>query len=124
MITLTLLASALLLGYVVAVGLTFALTMGITPVAPAMVTRESYLTGTYKLLQDLLWLLCSAAGAYAAGLLAGGVMPWVLQASLAAILIAMMWRNDAEIRQRGLGHTILSTVLVLTGVLVGYRLAL
>jgi hypothetical protein len=122
--TITLLSVALILGYALTVGSIFAFTMGITAVAPRIVQRDTYLTNLYKLLQDLLWLLCPGVGAYAAGLLAGGVMPWTFQTGLATVLIAMMWRNNSEIQQRGIGHAILSSVFIVVGVFEGYRLAL
>jgi uncharacterized membrane protein YfcA len=100
MITGFLVAAALALGYTVAVGLLMAATFGITLAGPAFVAREHRIRPAYKLAQELLWLVCAAAGGYVTAAVSGATMPWMSGALLAGIMIIVLWTNTWEMRQR------------------------
>jgi len=123
MITGTLIAFALLFGYVVTVGLSLVATLGIAAARPGWVAENYRLKSGYKFLQGLLWLVCVTAGAYATAAVAG-VHPWIVGTVLAGILIGVLWTNVWEARQRGLGHQVLISLFSLAGVGAGYVLRL
>jgi hypothetical protein len=123
MVTATLIALALILGYVVTIGLSLAVTLWIGSAKPSMVTDQYRIRNSYKLLQEAVWLVCAAIGAYLTALVAGDVAPfWFVGSLLAAALIAVLWSNSWEARQRGLGHQILMTLVSICGVVAGYML--
>jgi uncharacterized membrane protein YfcA len=122
MITGFLVAAALALGYTVAVGLLMAATFGITLAGPAFVAREHRIRPAYKLAQELLWLVCAAAGGYVTAAVSGATMPWMSGALLAGIMIIVLWTNTWEMRQRGPVHQVLMSVVSIAGVAAGYIL--
>ena len=124
MITGTLIAVALVLGYALVVGLSMAATFGITKAAPGLVMKNYRLKSSYKFLQDLMWLVCVMVGAYVTALIAGTIHPWFVGSLLAGSLIAVLWSNMWEMRQRGMAHQILMTVISVAGVAAGYVLGL
>ncbi len=71
MMTSLFVAGALLPGYLIAVALLMTATFGITSLAPAFVVKDYRIRKRYKLTQDLVWLLCAAAGGYVTALIAG-----------------------------------------------------
>jgi hypothetical protein len=123
-IPLSYIALALALGYAVTVGLSMAATFGITAASPAFVTRDHRILPRYKYAQDAVWLLCATAGGYAAALVNGPMYSWIVGPGLAAILVAILWLNAWEMRQRGLGHQILMSLAAAAGVTVGFLLHL
>lgn len=125
MIAGTLIAVALILGYLVAVGLSMMVAFGITKAAPNFVVKDFRLKTAYKLVQELVWLLGVTAGAYLSALVAGTIMrPWLVGTLLASVLVIVPWTNTWEARQRGLGHQFLMSLLAVAGVVAGYYLAL
>lgn len=125
MITATLIALALTLGYLVAVGLSLAITFSVAKAAPAFIVKDHLLKTGYKLFQALVWLVAVAVGSYLSALAAEAVMrPWLVGGLLAVLLVFVLWANTWEARQRGLGHQLLMTILTLVGVSTGYYLAL
>jgi hypothetical protein len=120
MITDVLIAAALALGYAVAVSLWMAAIFGITAVSPALVTREHRIRPAYKLLEELLWLVCAAAGGCVTAGVSGATMPWLLGTLLAGIMILVLWTNSWERRQRGPVHQILMSLASVAGVATGY----
>jgi hypothetical protein len=122
MITIALTAAALALGYAVAVGLSIAATFGIAAVSPAFVTREYRIRQAYKLVQELLWLVCATAGGFVAAAVSGATMPWFAGALLAGTMILVLWTNTWEMRQRGAMHQILMSLVSAAGVAAGYLL--
>lgn len=122
MITGTIITIALVAGYAVTVGLYLLLTLGIASASPAFVAENFRLRNRYKLVNDLVWLLCTMTGSFATALVGGAILPWTLGTLLAAVLIAMLWKNSWEARQRGLPHQLLMTVLTVVGVAAGYAL--
>jgi hypothetical protein len=122
MITDFLIAAALALGYAVAVGLSMAATFGITAASPAFVAREHRMRPAYKLVQELLWLVCAAAGGFVTAAVSGAAMPWLSGTLLAGIMIMVLWTNTWEMRQRGPVHQGLMSVVSVAGVAVGYIL--
>ena len=125
MITATLTALALILGYLVAVGLSMAVTFSVARAAPAFLVKDHLLKTGYKLFQALVWLVAVTAGSYLSALAAEVVMrPWLVGGLLAALLVFILWANTWEVRQRGLGHQLLMTTSTLVGVGAGYYLAL
>lgn len=125
MITATFVLFALILGYGVAVGLLMLATFGITKSAPAFVAREHVLSYGYRVLQEIVWLVCATAGGYVAAWVAGpAAHPWFVGVMLAAILIAVLWGNTWEAAQRGLGHQVVMTIATVAGVGAGLVLRL
>lgn len=124
MITASYIALALFLGYAVAVGLSMAATFGITAASRSFVSRNYRIRTQYKYVQDAVWLVCTAAGGYAAALVYGGSHPWLVGVLLVGILNAVLWLNAWEMRQRGLGHQISMSVASAAGVAVGFMLHL
>ena len=124
MITASYIALALFLGYAVAIGLSMAATFGITAASRSFVSRNYRITTRYKYAQDAVWLVCTAAGGYAAALVYGGSHPWLVGVLLVGILNAVLWLNAWEMRQRGLGHQISRSVASAAGVAVGFMLHL
>jgi uncharacterized membrane protein YfcA len=122
MITAVLVAAALALGYGVAVGLSMAVTFGITLAGPAFVAREHRIRPVYKLIQELLWLACATAGGYVAAAVSGATMPWLSGTLLAGIMIIVLWTNTWEMRQRGPVHQVLMSAASIAGVAAGYIL--
>jgi hypothetical protein len=120
MITDVLIAVALALGYVVAVALSMAGTFAITAANPTFVAKEYRIRQRYKLIQELLWLVCATAGGYVTALVAGGAYPWLSGTLLAGILILVLWTNTWEMRQRGLAHQLLMSMVTAAGVAIGY----
>jgi hypothetical protein len=122
MITGSLIALALLLGYTVTVACSLAATFWLTSSSPAFVVKNHLISVGYKRIQTVIWLLCVTVGAAVTCVVAHGTQPWVTGGMLAAILIAMLWRNTWEARQRGMGHQILMSVASIAGVVAGYLL--
>ena len=116
MITGTLIALALLLGYLVAVGLSMAVTFGITRAAPDFVASEHMLRTGYRLLQAVAWTACVIVGSYLSAVVASITMrPWFVGGLLAALLVLVLWSNTWEVRQRGLGHQLLMSAATAAG---------
>jgi uncharacterized membrane protein YfcA len=116
------LAAALAFGYLVAVGLSMAATFGIAAASPAFVTRGYRVRRRYKLVQELVWLVCSAAGGYVTAAVTSAVNPWVSGGLLAGALLLVLWTNTWEMRQRGLTNQLLMSVVTVAGVVAGYIL--
>ncbi len=123
MITATLILAAVLLGYAMTVGCSLVATFGLTSASPGFVAREYRITAAYKRVQALIWLGCVTIGAFVAGVVALWSSPLVVGTLLAASLIAMLWFNTWEARQRGMAHQILMSLVSLIGVVVGCGLA-
>jgi hypothetical protein len=101
-----------------------AATFGITAASPTFVARDHRIQPSYKYAQDAIWLLCTTAGGYAAALINGRTYSWIVAPALAAILIAILWINAWEMRQRGLGHQIVMSLAAIAGVTAGFLLHL
>ena len=69
---------ALVAGYAVTVGLYLLLTLGIASASPAFVAENFRLRNRYKLVNDLVWLLCTMTGSFATALVGGAILPWTL----------------------------------------------
>jgi hypothetical protein len=125
MITGTLIALALILGYLVAVGLSMAVTFGVTKAAPEFVASDHMLKTGYRLFQAVDWTACVIVGSYLSALVASiTIRPWFVGGLLAALLVLVLWINTWEVRQRGLGHQLLMSAATVAGVGAGYYLAL
>ena len=111
---------SVLAGYVVAVFCALVMTMGIASAAPRFVLADHRITNSYKLLHELLWLVCVAIGAYVTAKVGMGVQVSKQELALSAVLIFMLWRNTWEARQRGTAHQILMSLLTLVGVWLGF----
>jgi hypothetical protein len=123
-ITISHIALALFLGYLVAVALLMAATFAITAASPGFVLKEYRIKRGYKYLQDGVWLVCATAGGYVAAVMNGPSHSLLAGGALAAILIAVLWMNVWEMRQRGLGHQISMSLASLAGVAAGFLLHL
>ena len=122
MITGVLIAAALALGYAVAVALALAATFCIAAARPAFVTKEYRIRQRYKLVQELLWLVCAAAGGYVTAAVSGGAHCWLSGTVLAGMLILVQWTNSWEMRQRGVPNQLLMSVMTVAGVVTCYVL--
>jgi hypothetical protein len=123
-VTLSYVILALALGYAVTVALTIAATFGIATAFPAFAAKDHRIRARYKYAQDAVWLLCTAAGGYSAALVNGRTYSWIVAPGLSAILIAILWINAWEMRQRGLGHQIVMSFAAIAGVTMGFFLHL
>jgi hypothetical protein len=123
-ITLSYIALALFLGYAVAVALSMAATFGITAISPSFVSKNNRINRGYKYAQDAVWLVCAMAGGYVASLVHGESNPWLVGSGLAAILVAVLWMNVWEMRQRGLGHQLVMSAGSAAGVALGFMIHL
>jgi hypothetical protein len=123
-ITLSYIALALFLGYAVAVALAMAATFGITAVSPDFVSKNYRIRPAYKFVQDGVWLVCAMAGGYVAALVNGDFHSWLVGSALVAILVAVLWMNAWEMRQRGLGHQLVMSAGSAAGVAVGFMIHL
>jgi hypothetical protein len=119
-ITLSYVALALFLGYAVAVALSMAATFGITAVSSNFVVKDNRIKRGYKYTQDAVWLVCATAGGYVASLVNGASHAWLVGSGLVAVLITVLWMNAWEMRQRGLGHQLVMSIVSLIGVAVGF----
>jgi hypothetical protein len=124
MITASFIALALFLGYVVTVGLSMAATFGITAASRDFVAKEYRIKTGYKYAQDGVWLVCAAVGGYVTALVNGPSHSLLVGTALVVILVAVLWMNAWEMRQRGLGHQIWLSVGAAVGVTVGFLLHL
>ncbi|MGD0444616.1 MAG: hypothetical protein ABSA39_11840 [Edaphobacter sp.] len=115
-------AFALLLGYVVAVGLSMAATFGIAAASTGFVSKNNRITTKYKYAQDAIWLVCATAAGYVAALVNGPAYRWVVGPGLVVVLVGVLWLNAWEMRQRGLGHQLALTVISAAGVTIGFLL--
>jgi hypothetical protein len=123
-ITLSFIALALFLGYGVAVALSMAATFGITAVSSNFVSKNNRINRGYKFMQDAVWLMCAMAGGYVAALVNGESHSWLVASGLVAILVAVLWMNAWEMRQRGLGHQLVMSAGSAAGVAIGFMLHL
>jgi hypothetical protein len=123
-ITVSYIALALFLGYVVTVGLAMAATFGITTASRDFVSKDYRIRAQYKYVQDAVWLVCATAGGYVAALVNGPSHSLVVGAGLGIILVGVLWMNAWEMRQRGLGHQISMSLVSIAGVAVGFLLHL
>ena len=124
MIPFFLIAAALALGYAVAVGLSMAATFGITAVSPHFVSKNNRIKREYKFVQDAVWLVCAMAGGYVAALVNGESHSLLVGSGLVTILVAVLWMNVWEMRQRGLGHQIVMSAGSAAGVAAGFMIHL
>jgi hypothetical protein len=115
---------ALLAGYLVAVVLSLVATLGIGSAIPGFVVENYRVRNGYKLLQDGIWLVCSAAAGYVTALVADGEPPLLVGGLLAVGLVSVLWANSWESRQRGMAHQILISVASVAGVTIGFLLKL
>ena len=123
MITGTLVALALVLGYGFTVAISMVATFGLTSASPEFVVRGNKITAGYKRLQALIWFGCVTIGAFVTGVVAQGTYPVIAGTLLAVALIAVLWLNTWEARQRGMAHQILISLMTIAGVVAGFQLA-
>jgi hypothetical protein len=64
------------------------------------------------------------AGGYVAALVNGESHSWLVGSGLVAILVAVLWMNAWEMRQRGLGHQLVMSAGSAAGVAVGFMIHL
>lgn len=125
MITGTLIALALILGYLVAAGLSMLVTFAVAKASPEFVARDHMLKTGYRFFQAAVWMVCVTVGGYLSALVGAVAMrSWLADALLAALLILVLWSNTWEARQRGLIHQFLMSAVTLAGVAAGHYLAI
>jgi uncharacterized membrane protein SirB2 len=121
MISVILIAVSLMLGYVIAVGLSMVFVFSVVRMLPSLARRDDRLTQIYLLLHDGMWLLSAVAAGYAASWVAAeSSSPWMGAALLGLVLVGSMWRNTEEVMQRGLIHMLLTSGCVFTGIAAGF----
>jgi|ERR1700692_475004 hypothetical protein len=123
-ITLSYVALALFLGYAVVVALWMAATFGISAVSRDFVSKNHRINRGYKYAQDAVWLVCAIAGGYVASLVNGESHRWLVGSGLVAIVVAVLWMNVWEMRQRGLGHQLVLSLVSAVGVAIGFLIHL
>src|SRR5260370_10609347 len=101
-----------------------AATFGITAISPSFVSKNNRINPGYKFVQDAVWLVCAIAGGYVAALVNGESHSWLVGSALVAILVAVLWMNGWEMRERGLGHQLVRSAGSATGGAVGFMTAL
>jgi hypothetical protein len=97
-----------------------AATFGITAVSPNFVAKNNRISRGYKYTQDAVWLVCAMAGGSGASLVNGVDHRWLVGSGLVAILVGVLWMNAWEMRQRGLGHQLVMSLVSAVGVAVGF----
>ena len=111
------------LGYCLMLVLSLMATMAIASAARGFVVKDHCLRPAYKLAMALFWTVATVLAGFVVAAVAGaGMVAWLSGAGLAALLIAVLWSNTWEARQRGLAHQILLTSLTFVGVLGGVYL--
>ena len=113
---------SVLVGYLVTVLCALVTTIGVASASPKFVMANYRVRTRYKLVHELMWLLCVIAGAYATAKVGMGVATMEQEVALGAVLIFMLWRNTWEARQRGTAHQILISLLTVVGVWGGFAL--
>ena len=113
---------ALLLGYATTVILSMAAAFGITSLSPGFVVKEYRIRRRYKFLQDMIWLPCAIAGGFVASRVASHVNQYLTGAALIAALVAVLWMNTWEMRQRGIAHQLAMTAMSIAGVVIGFTI--
>jgi len=113
-------AAALAAGYTVTIALAMIGTFAITMALPKFAEADFLVRNRYKLVHEVLWLLCVAAGGYVASIVGRGIHTMLTEAILAGLLIWILWDNSWEARQRGTPHQILITGSTIAGVAIGY----
>jgi hypothetical protein len=122
MMTVIFLSIALLLGYATTVILSMAATFAITSTSKNFVVKDFKIRRRYKLLQDLLWLPCAIAGGYVASWVGSGLSQWMTGGAFVAVLVGVLWLNAWEMRQRGVSHQIVMTLMSVAGVVIGFMI--
>jgi hypothetical protein len=101
-----------------------AATFGISAVSRDFVSKNHRINRGYKYAQDAVWLVCAMAGGYVASLVNGESHRWLVGSGLVAILVAVLWMNVWEMRQRGLGHQLVLSLVSAVGVAIGFLIHL
>jgi hypothetical protein len=115
---------SLIAGYTLVAALTMFATFAIAKLSPTLAIKDHRLSNSYNLLQDLLWLIFSAAGGFVAVAVAGstGASPLFTAAALAVILLVVIWSNHSEARQRGFIHMLITSTCIVAGIAGAYVL--
>ena len=122
MITVIFISIALLLGYATTVLLSMASTFAITSTSKSFVVENYKIRARYKFLQDLLWFPWTVAGAFVASFIGSAQSQWIGGAAFIAVLTLILWTNVWEMRQRGLPHQIVMTLITIGGTVLGFML--
>ena len=122
MITITLIAVALFLGYVLTAVCMLVATFGLTSAAPAFVLQDYRITTAYKLMQTLSWVVSVTLGAFVACAVAQASYPLIVAALFAVCVTLLLWLNAWEARQRGMAYQILMSLGSIAGAAAGYGL--
>jgi len=123
-ITASYIALALFLGYIVAVGLSMAATFGVAAASGSFIAKNNRISTPYKYAQDVIWLICTTAAGYVAAAVNGRPHPWAVGIGMVVVLVGVLWLNAWEMRQRGLGHQLVMSVVSVVGVAIGFFLCL
>ncbi len=125
MIEILILAVSLALAYSVVVFGMLGATFGFGALKPGFVVKRFKIGTGYKRIHSVAWLLLVILAGFVAVatevLLQGGYS-WAVCVLLAGLLLAGLWRNKLEARQRGTVHQVLMSVATIVGVGVGFYL--
>lgn len=122
MIELVVIGIALGAGYIATVAFWLVAVFGVTSAMPAFVVQDHYLRNSYKIAQEFIWLLAAALGGYVTASVSGAAHALLMGAALAGMLIYVLWFNRWEMRQRGMAHQLVISLISPAGVAAGYFL--
>jgi hypothetical protein len=122
MLSAALITVSLIVAYAIVVALTALSTFAIVSLKPGLAVEDLRLRTGYNLLQDLFWLSFSALGGYVVTAGTTEASPRLAAALLVVLLLAVIWTNKAEARQRGMIHMLLASACIMAGVAGGYTL--
>lgn len=122
MLSAAIITVSLIAGYTLVAALTMLATFAIAKLSPTLAVKDHRLNESYNLLQDLLWLIFSAAGGYVAVAGSTEASPPFTAAALAVIFLVVIWSNQSEARQRGLIHMLITSACIVAGIAGAYAL--
>jgi uncharacterized membrane protein YfcA len=116
-------AIALLAGWLVILGISATATMAIGAANPDFVVTEYHtVRHRFKIVETLVWLVAATVGSFVAAWVVGNNRPLAAAVAMAVLMIAVLWKNSWEARQRGLAMQILMTAAAAAGVVIGFAL--
>ena len=123
MISAIFIAMALVAGWLVTVAIAATVTMAVGAAAPWFVVTDYHTVRfRFKTMEVLVWLAAATIAGFIAKWIVAEMYPWTAAALLAGVMIAVLWKNSWEARQRGLAMQILMTVASVAGVVMGFAL--
>jgi hypothetical protein len=122
MMTIIFVTISLVPGYAAAVVLFMGVVFGVTSLKPGFVAKDFRIRKRYKVVEIVVWPLCSAVAGYLTAAIAGVSFAWIAVPVLAVTMIVVLWMNTWEMRQRGFIPQTLMSIGSIAGVAAGYFL--